>query len=216
MKSAWIKSFAAAAGLGIALSTGVVQAMPDKNDLIYESVKATFFTSACTKDGYSVPAEIGVNPSVMDLKRLNNSLPRKLDTVIAEFMRQAGDAQLRINPDFRAAYDVLSAKKSDKEWNDSFLRRAGNLVVQREVNALWQDIVGQLTVEDFIRPDGQPAEAPYYSKAMLETAPKVAPRYQQRIEDNSNGVSVLFLYVAPAQGYKNWQPVKGCSFPAPQ
>lgn len=203
----------AAAGLGVALNAGAALAMPENNDHFETIIRQTFTAAACTKDGYSVAADIGVNPSVMDLKRLNPILPRRLDTVIAELTRQAGLVQLKKHHDFRAAYEDLIAKKAEEGRVDAFVRGAGRLVVQREINALWRDIVGQLTAEDFIRPAGQPAETPYYSKSMLEVAPKTAPRYQQSIEDNSN-VSVLFLHVAPAQGEKDWQPVKDC--PAPQ
>ena len=202
MKNTMVKAFAVAAGLGIALNTGAALAMPDNRDYFEPPVMKMFSTTACTKDGYSVTADIGVNPSVLDLARKNKDLPRNTKIVIDEFTRLAG----------------------------------GENVLQKEVDSLWQEIVGQLAREDFIRPPAKPAPAqitparlqvadndeitidpdelraqmPYYSENLLRVAPAIAPKYQQRIENITSGISVLFLHTGPARGEREWNPAKGC------
>lgn len=196
------KNFApvfAAAALGVLLGTMPAQAMPERNDYFEDAVVQIFNVKACTKDGYSIEANIGINPSVMDLARKNRTLPRVKKVVLDEFMRLAG----------------------------------GQESLKNEVGALWQEIVEQLTSDDF-RETEKPPIAPalekdgtitldikelqtmlfYYSKNMLEVAPRVAPKYQQRIEDMSGGISVRFGYTGPADG-KKWNPVKGCTPAAP-
>lgn len=267
MKNIWIKSFAAAAGLGIALNAGVASALPDKNDQIYESVKKTFFTSACTKDGYRVDVNIGVHPSVMDMIRSNDSLPRIINEavenqwvqwntlkekspgidipppekdvwkslggkiIIDEFLLQAGHARLRSDAKLQAKSDSLQTKGVSQEYIDGVLRYAGFELIQEEVDALWQRIVSQLTAQDFIRPaDDKPAtapssgnkdgkdgvtldmqeimdSAPYFSKNLVEASSAAAEIYEQKIEDATDGVSVMIWET----DYR--PPVKGCPVP---
>ena len=192
MKNIWIKSFAAAAGLGIALNAGITLAQPDidektNNDHIYNSVKVVTQTQACTADNFTVNAIIPVHPSTRDLLELSKRLQQQM--LQNSFIQP---------PNWK---EILG-----KDAVKAFMAIMPPETLQKEVNGLWAEIAGGLKREDFIEPN---AEGYSYPPKVIAAFQQAGFKFQEKIENDTNGVSVLIGNVS----YKV-ADTPGC--PAPQ
>lgn len=148
------------------------------------------------------------------------------------FYQLTGYEQLRTDKNLQTRYSNLTANKASEEEVNALFQRAGATAIYKEVVSLWNEIVAELTVNDFIRPEAPSAPAApaapqdgtitldmqelvgkqiYYSTDMFRVAQAVAPKYQQRIEDASHGVSVFFHHTLPVYEDVEWHPAKGCT-----
>lgn len=158
----------------------------------------------------------------------SKALSRKL--IIDEFLLQAGRAYIANAPDEKAIMDKIFADAADNdpvvqnEKLDEAIRSVGYFAVELHIDRLWNAITRQLSAADFIRPEeakpqSPPSEnkdeltmamreilasAPYYSENLKNVAGPAAEKYEQKIEDATNGISVLIWET----DYR--QPVRGC------
>lgn len=158
------------------------------------------------------------------------------EITMGAFYQLTGYEQLRTDKNLQTRYSNLTAQKASEEEVNALFQRAGATAIHKEVVSLWNEIVAELTVNDFIRPEAPSVPAApavpqdgtitldmqelvgkqtYFSPDMFRVAQAIAPRYQQQIEDISNGVSVFFHHTRPLSDDNEWHPVKGCNTPAP-